>query len=80
MDEQIQMKTEITSFESCPNYLVIDQILKNEIGQDYLRQLNINRNQSWSSVLAAIEASNLIKEPVKNNNQKCFYAVKTRCY
>lgn len=72
IDEQIQMKTEITSFESCPNYLVIDQILKNEIGQDYLRQLNINRNQSWSSVLAAIEASNLIKEPVKITIRSAF--------
>lgn len=72
IDEQIQMKTEITSFESCQNYSVIDQILKNEIGQDYLRQLKINKNQSWSSVLAAIEASNLIKEPVKITIKSAF--------
>lgn len=72
IDQQIQMKTEITSFESCPNYTIIDQILKNEIGQDYLRQLKLNRNQSWSSVLATIEASTLIKESVKITIRSAF--------
>lgn len=65
IDEQIDLKTEHTLFKECPNFYMVDEILRSFLGQDYMRILGIQPNYTWSRVLEIIEDSNLLKDTVK---------------
>lgn len=65
IDQQISLNTEHTSFKDCPNYKVVDEILRNKVGEDYKRELGIQENFTWSRVLSIIEESPYIKDSVK---------------
>lgn len=65
IDQQIRMKTEHTLFKESPNFKLVDEILRNNIGENYINILEIQENYTWSRVLAIIEESAYIKEAVK---------------
>lgn len=65
IDQQIRIKTEHTLFNECPNFELVDEILRNNIGENYFKILEIQENYTWSRVLAIIEESAYIKDAVK---------------
>lgn len=65
IDQQVCLKTEHTLFKECPNFNLVDEILRNNVGDDYMRYLEIKEHYTWSRVLSIIEESAYIKDSVK---------------
>lgn len=65
IDNQIGMMPEITVYRKIKNFKLIDQKLKEIIGDDYLEVLDIPRNASLAIVLSKIEETSLLQESTK---------------